>query len=105
MTKYCVLLITPPVWRGASLACQARVPDLEPAAYFLRVVLSTPPYKRGVEMTVSCTTPSGFDPLFAVRSTKGGRMSYVGSKGFAVADVLPHLAWQAVLAVLSTQRR
>jgi hypothetical protein len=21
-------------------------------------------------MTVSCTTPSGFDPLFAVRSTK-----------------------------------
>ena len=33
-------------------------------------LLSTPPHKRGVEITAHRTTPSAFDPLFAVRSTE-----------------------------------
>jgi hypothetical protein len=36
-----------------------------------RATLSTPPHKRRVEISASCTMPSVFDPLFAVRSPKG----------------------------------
>jgi hypothetical protein len=35
-----------------------------------RETLSTPPHTRRVEISASCTMPSVFDPLFAVRSTK-----------------------------------
>jgi hypothetical protein len=41
--KCCARLITPPVWRGAFLACQARLPGVKLAAYLLRTVVNTSP--------------------------------------------------------------
>src|SRR5215831_12392599 len=42
--KCCARLITPPVWRGTPLSCQAHRPCIEPATYLLCMVLSDQPH-------------------------------------------------------------
>src|SRR5262249_25612608 len=40
MTKCSPRPMPPPVWRGTSLACQAYIPRIKPAAYVLRTILT-----------------------------------------------------------------